>query len=1126
VTIVCIRLSRNRIFFRVSDTNSVADETDLAMNVTSRLPAFRFRLLAILAAAIPTTAFADASGEISVPAGFQVSLFADDDLAHDVYCMTTDSLGRVVVSGPGYVRILVDTDGDGKADQARQFADGPATGAQGMFFLGRDLFCIGDAGLLRYRDADGDDRADGPPQTFLKLKTGSEHHVHSIQKGPDGWWYLIAGNYAGIDSKYVTLPTSPVKQPQGGTLFRLKPDLSGGEVVAHGFRNSYDFAFNSLGDAFTFDSEGEREVSLPWYQPTRVYHVVPGGHAGWVTRSWKQPGYFADMPPVLAEFGRGSPTGVVCYRHNAFPTEYRDSLFVLDWTYGRVLNVKLKRDGASYAPTPSVFMRQKGQFGFAPTDAAIGKDGSLFVSIGGRGTRGGVYRVVATDGDARHWPGVANTPFQKALVCVIAPQPLSSWSQEVWLPLAKSAGRDEFAKIATGSSRAVSHRVRAIEILVSEFGGLLADEVTSLQKDPVPEIRARAIWAVGRTSSPGGKLVARFLADADPYVGRVASESLLGQPGELSDPELINSLVGRLNSADRFDRMAAARIVPQLDAKAFDQLATEAAKAGWQSTVANAFGYLGRNPGYSRQTFRAALPVLEREFPVGLKLEAVRLMQMGLGDLTPVGRVKPVFEGYAAALDLTKVERELDPYRIRLAELFPTGDERLDFELARLLAMLEPFNAELLTKVLAKMTAETHPTDDLHYLIVAARLPASRDKAHREKTASAFVAIERKLKERKLNQDSNWEPRLKELYKTLVDHDALLPDAIVAEAGFGLPGHVLFMSHIPGELLDTGIDAFAKQVEVDDEYSWSNDVVFVFGESRKPEHRELIRSLYDENFSVRGAVQVVLSGKPEEKDRSKFLDGLDSSQLEILSACLDALEKLTPSKDESQIVALTRCLRRLGADKSEFPARQRVVGLLRAATGQNFGFVDGPSGFNRQQEVIDRWSKWISEQFPESAADIVGASSQDLDALKSLLADVDWSAGDKTRGATLFEKRACIQCHGGRTALGPDLGGVAGRFSREDLFTAIVLPNKDVSSRYRTTMLELENGKVYSGLIIYESVDGVLLRNSTNQTFRIETRDVELRRKLPTSLMPAGLLKDLKPEDLADLHAYLNSLRR
>ena len=53
---------------------------------------------------------------LRVPVGFKVALYADDELAHDIYCMTIDSLGRVVVSGAGYVRILIDSDEDGRAD--------------------------------------------------------------------------------------------------------------------------------------------------------------------------------------------------------------------------------------------------------------------------------------------------------------------------------------------------------------------------------------------------------------------------------------------------------------------------------------------------------------------------------------------------------------------------------------------------------------------------------------------------------------------------------------------------------------------------------------------------------------------------------------------------------------------------------------------------------------------------------------------------------------------------------------------------------------------------------------------------------------------------------------------------
>src|SRR5581483_6769392 len=61
----------------------------------------------------------------AVPEGFEVSLFADDSLASDIFSLTIDAKGRVVVASKGYVKILEDTDGDGKADRAIKFADIP-----------------------------------------------------------------------------------------------------------------------------------------------------------------------------------------------------------------------------------------------------------------------------------------------------------------------------------------------------------------------------------------------------------------------------------------------------------------------------------------------------------------------------------------------------------------------------------------------------------------------------------------------------------------------------------------------------------------------------------------------------------------------------------------------------------------------------------------------------------------------------------------------------------------------------------------------------------------------------------------------------------------------------------------
>ena len=44
--------------------------------------------------------------------------------------------------------------------------------------------------------------------------------------------------------------------------------------MAGGFRNAYDIAFNAHGDLFTFDSDMEWDIGLPWYREVRLVHVV------------------------------------------------------------------------------------------------------------------------------------------------------------------------------------------------------------------------------------------------------------------------------------------------------------------------------------------------------------------------------------------------------------------------------------------------------------------------------------------------------------------------------------------------------------------------------------------------------------------------------------------------------------------------------------------------------------------------------------------------------------------------------------------------------------------------------------------------------------------------------------
>src|SRR5205807_1595265 len=91
---------------------------------------------------------------------------------------------------------------------------------------------------------------------------------------------------------------------------------------------------------------------------------------------------------------------------------------------------------------PEVFMQSVGTQGFDPTDAVVSPDGSLLVSIGGRRTRGSVYRVEYV-GES---PSRDATTRGSDLEAVLrAPQPLDAWSRSRWEPLARKLGPGPFA---------------------------------------------------------------------------------------------------------------------------------------------------------------------------------------------------------------------------------------------------------------------------------------------------------------------------------------------------------------------------------------------------------------------------------------------------------------------------------------------------------------------------------------------------------------------------------------------------------------------------------------------------------------------------------------------------------
>jgi putative membrane-bound dehydrogenase-like protein len=936
---------------------------------------------------IPAGAFGQSVPGLRVPPGFEITEYADSKLANDIFCMTLDPRGRVVVSGRGYIRILVDDDHDGRADRAIPFSDSPKDGAQGLLWEGDTLFITGDGGLGCFQVARDGDQPTGPSRLIRAMKTGGEHAAHALRRGPDGWLYVLCGNNAGIDQSFGKAPTSPIQDPVAGGVLRFSPKFETCEIVADGFRNPYGMDFNADGELFTYDSDNERCVSLPWYEPTRLYHVIAGGHYGWQSPQhgefWRQPPYFCDVVAPVGTFGRGSPTGVACYRHTQFPEHFRGGLFLLDWTFGRIYFVRLQRAGSSYTCRKEVFLQAEGDNGFAPTAIVVHPEtGDLFVSIGGRGTRGAVYRI-------RYPKGFATLPKTKPA-----------------------------------------------------------------KAKPLIEVAACNTW----------------------------------------------------NNPDRYIRYAAARRFARLELSARRQAAKEAKTPREQTTIALA---LCQDDPAATLTLAGGL--LSADTPLESRLAAVRLVQLALGDLTAPRSRGTVWEGYSPRRALHAGGVRYDDVLAGLRKAFPAGHADLDRELSRTFAMLEDADAATLDKVAAILKNLADPVEEIHYLIVLARLRGPRSGEITATTAASLLGLDLKITEKHLNRDTNWPLRIAELYKELARKDPQLNGALLAHSEFGRSDHVLF-TRAAGFDRPRAARVFLQKASKQQDYPWNAALVRLIGDLPEGESLPGLRALWGK-AGLDSVVLPFLARHPRADDRGMFLQGISSPQLRDVQICLEALEQLPLEKSGAEVLAVLRSLQGLPEGSEGDALRRRLHVYLERITGQH-----QPAG-DRQG-----WVTWFCKTYPDLSPRLTNPDGVDVVAWEKRLAGVEWSQGDPARGQSVFARCNCASCHGSAQALGPDLNGVANRFSRADLFTAILQPSRDVSPRYQTTLIETTAGKVYQGLIIYEAVDGVILQTGPATTVRVSGSDIASRRVTRISLMPPGLLDGVADRDLADLYAYLRSL--
>lgn len=327
---------------------------------------------------------------ILVDPDFEVQLFASEDQVINPIDLVWDEQGRLWVTetvdypnkfeenrqGNDRIKILEDTNNDGKADKVTVFAEG--LNIPTSLALYKDGVIISQAPDFIYlKDTDGDDKADEREVLFTGWGTFDTH------AGPSNFRY-------GIDNQiWGTVGYSAFEGTVGGEehqfssgFYRFQPDGSDLEYVSSTTNNTWGIGFNEEG--VVFGSTANRDLPLHSAIPNRFYNNIRGfGQSPRIQMIANSNRIYPLMDEVrqVDQHGRYTAgSGFEIYTARDFPKEYWNKhAFVAEPTGHLLGEFIMEKDGGSYKAKNLGSMLASQDEWFSPIQARVGPDGALWV---------------------------------------------------------------------------------------------------------------------------------------------------------------------------------------------------------------------------------------------------------------------------------------------------------------------------------------------------------------------------------------------------------------------------------------------------------------------------------------------------------------------------------------------------------------------------------------------------------------------------------------------------------------------------------------------------------------------------------------------------------------------------
>lgn len=1022
--------------------------------------------------------------DVKVPEGFDVTLFSNWQAANypvyvaaapngDLYVSSdgNGSLGRD--PGRGRVLRLRDTDGDGRADEVKEFVknvDSP----RGLIWDHDRLYLLHPPHISVFFDRDGDGISEESKKLIDGIAFGfadrpADHTTNGLELGIDGWIYIAGGDFGfmkamGTDGRTL--------QHRGGGVIRFRPDGSGLELYATGTRNILGTPMSPLCDLFARDNTND---GGGW--DVRFHHFSGLEDHGY-PRLYKN--FPEEHVQPLADYGGGSGCGSVYLHEPGFPEEWNQAPITCDWGRTASFVHTVQRQGASFAeitePRPFIQMTR-------PTDADVDAMSAVYqASWKGPATFkwegpevGYIVRVTPKGYQPEPLPDYEKMSDPELVAALDSPSHIRTLTAqrillrrepnpamtEALLALAKNP--DKGLKTRVAAVYAIAQRKASVEPLwadedlapfvlraAGDLGSVPAAWISEGAKSSDPRTRSEAAFSAARANlKDAAPAVAELLADPDPRVAHTAFQAL----ARLGAKDVaIEALLSGPNPKGASFALMRMHDVPGIVNDLLTKLATEK-RPETRQLLLSVLCRLAQREGEWTGDSWGTRPDTRGPYYQPVKWAETDKILAAL---------KSALDA-AAPEEASFLVKEMSRNRIQSNEA-----------LTRILSLAKD-NASVLPDAVAQLVAaETIPAEGVPLLIRA----AGDAKANSATLSQAIIALSK------------------------VDGAEAFAASL---GGFGTLTNRL--ETIRAAVKTAG--EIADPVKAKSEQKYARTAVTEAERHLEEAAKAFLEAPRLENHHL--AVEKTAAEKP------------DTAEGFWANAAVLALASRTGGSPES------RELSRKALDTAWNVPAQKAVLIAAAVKTKNRTLDDRilVAATDLDPDVAKAAKKAIKDLKLQAKGEDKTPKIATLAPDKALASVLAHQGGDVALGEAVYARATCVACHTvsqSEKPKGPYLGNIVETYQRADLALNVLDPNKTIAQGFATNLVSLKDGTTLMGFVTDEQGEQVTLRDIASQEHTFKKADIAKRETLPTSMMPPGLMGNFTIHEMASLLDYLASL--